>query len=399
MNTKDIREELYTHISGLSVINTHSHHLADGQFPERMGLDFILNNSYISWMAAPPGRDIESRKQYLLANRSNSSYRWLAEGIKAIYGVEITPENFDRIDGLIREAHRDRDLHIKLLKDPCRYERVILDKYDNPGSDNGHPEIFAPVFRINAFVFGYSREARDHNGNSPYDMLPDQNINTLQDYLGAMKSVITEQKRRGAVALKNALAYDRPLIIENDSREKAEMAFNNPNPTKEQILDFGDFILFQIATIAEELELPIQIHTGLGMLDHTRAIGLRKLIETNPGVKFDLFHAGYPWTSDILALLHNYKNVYADLCWVPLLSTRETIDFIQKVLEIASPHRILWGCDTWTGEESYGALLGVRHALTLALSEMTSDGAMDLEYAKYCARRILHDNAKELFRL
>lgn len=399
MDRMSIREELYEYISGLAVINTHSHHLADGQFPDGMGLDFILKNSYIAWAADPPEPDIESRRQYILANRCNSYFRWLFEGIKAIYGLEATAVNFDAIDELIRTAHKDRSYHIQLLKDQCKYERVILDKYDDPGSDNSHPDLFAPAFRINMFPFGYSTEARDHNGSGPYGLFHDQDIRSFHDYLEAMKAVISEKKKKGAVALKNALAYDRPLFFENDSIEKACRAFHNPLATKEEIRDFGDFIMFHIAGIAKELDMPIQIHTGLGTLDGTRAIGLRKLIETNPDVRFDLFHGGYPWTSDVLALLHNYKNVYADLCWLPLISTQEAREFIQKALEVSSAHRILWGCDTWTGEESYGALLAVHHALTEALADMILDGAMDMEYAKYCAKRILYDNAKELFKL
>ena len=48
-------------------------------------------------------------------------------------------------------------------------------------------------------------------------------------------------------------------------------------------------------------------------------------------------------------------------------------------------------------EDSYGALLAMEHALSNALARMMDDGAIEMEYAKYIAKRILFDNAKELF--
>ncbi len=67
-------------------------------------------------------------------------------------------------------------------------------------------------------------------------------------------------------------------------------------------------------------------------------------------------------------------------------------------LEVGSAHRICWGCDVRTGEDSYGTVLAMRHALADALTDMVMDGAIDMEYAQYIARRILYDNPKELFK-
>lgn len=398
MNKNACFEQLLDYCSQLPIINTHSHHLSDGQL-ENVDLDFILSNSYASWMSAPPQQDVDSRREYVLANRCNSYFRWLFKGLQELYGVEVVSENFDQLDSLIRSAYQNKAHHLDVLKQFCGYERVILDKYDHPGSDNGHGELFAPTYRINMFMNGYTSSSRDHNGNSPYDYFHSTKINSFDDYLSAMKTLIYQQKKSGAVALKNATAYERDQIYCNKNKDLASKAFNNPNATKEDARNFGDYILFEIAKLAEECSLPVQIHTGLGILDHTRAIGLRELLQAHPNVTFDLFHAGYPWTSDVLALLHNLKNVYVDLCWLPLLSTAEAKEFVKKALEISSAHRICWGCDTWVSEESTGAVLAIRHVLADALSDMILGGAMDMEYAQYIAKRILHDNAKELFAL
>ncbi len=351
-------------------------------------------------MSSPPAAlDSGSIREYLQTNRCNSYFRWIFAGLKALYGLDVEPENYLELDRRLSRAHRDGAYHLSVLKDACSYDRVLLDKYDNPGSDNGHPEIFSPAYRINRLFFGYSREARDHNGNSPYDVPGFENIKTFDDYLSAIRDDIRKAKARGAVALKNACAYERSLDYCKVTKEQAGRAFGNPDATWAEIKDFQDYVMFELARAAEETGLPIQIHTGLGILDGTRPIGLSRLISEFPNVKFDIFHAGYPWTSDTLALLHNYSNTYVDICWLPLLSTREAKDFIVKALEISSVKRICWGCDTWTSEESMGAVFAVRHALAAGLSEMVLDGAFDAGYARYAAQRILHDNAKELYGL
>lgn len=393
-----IYEDLYDYISKCPVINTHSHHFSDEQNRDA-DLEYILTNSYAGWMSPPPAPDSASIKEYILANRCNSYFRWLFEGIEALYGLEMSSENFLEIGRRLSLANKDLSYHLSVLKDICGYERVLLDKYDDPGSDNGHPEIFSPVYRINKYFFGYNRQSRDHNGNNPFDDPGYENIRTFDDYISAMREDVIQAKAQGAVALKNATAYDRNQIYGIPAKEQAGQAFGNSDATEAEIRDFQDYIMFKLAQAAEETGLPMQIHTGLGILEGTRPIGLRKLISEFPGVKFDLFHAGFPWTSDTLALLHNYSNTVVNICWLPMISTREAADFIVKALEISSVKRICWGCDTWSSEESLGAILAARHVLSGALAEMVADGAFDLEYARYAAKRVLYDNPKELYGL
>lgn len=82
---------------------------------------------------------------------------------------------------------------------------------------------------------------------------------------------------------------------------------------------------------------------------------------------------------DLLGLLHSYSNVYADLCWLPLISTSAAKRFLREALEIGGSNRILWGCDTWTSEESYGAVLAFRRVVSCMCSrEMEGEGIIIL---------------------
>jgi len=64
---------------------------------------------------------------------------------------------------MVREAHQERDCHIEMLRTWCGYARIIEDAYWDPGSDDGHPDLFTPTFRVNSFLFGYSPDVVDHD--------------------------------------------------------------------------------------------------------------------------------------------------------------------------------------------------------------------------------------------
>ena len=98
-------------------------------------------------------------------------------------------------------------------------------------------------------------------------------------------------------------------------------------------------------------------------------------------------------------LPHNFENVYPDICWVPLLSYNTAVDAISRLLDTVNSDKLCWGCDTWTAEESYGAVLAMAHVLSVALTQRVSEGFMTPERAKEICRRILYENAKKLYQL
>jgi predicted TIM-barrel fold metal-dependent hydrolase len=116
-----------------------------------------------------------------------------------------------------------------------------------------------------------------------------------------------------------------------------------------------------------------------------------------PEVRFVLFHGGYPWIDDLLALVHNYPNVYADLCWLPIISPSAAERALHELVEVGTADKLMWGCDTWSSEESYGALLAFRHTLAKVLSSKIEDGYFSLEDAKAISVRVMRGNAAELF--
>ena len=389
------RIELSKYIGSIKSVNSHSHHLSDAKYAG-MTLKGILSQSYCGWMDDPPKNTAELKK-YILKNSCNSYFHWMFRSLEELYGLSFSIENFDELSKRIENAHKDPSWQLKILRENCNYEKVMLDYFENPGDDLAHPDIFSPVFRCNMFAVCSLQNETDHNGNNPFNFLKAKTGVEPEDFDSYLDSIFEYMRRFKAI--KFAVAYDWDLDFQNFDKEKAKPAFLNQNASVEQKKNYYDYIVFQLSEFAGELNIPVQIHTGLGNLNKSAPIYLLKLIDSLPNVKFDLFHSGFPWTDDTLALVHNYKNVYTDICWLPIISSTVARRFIKEALETGDCHRILWGCDTWTSEESYGTVLAAKHALSGALTDMYDEGFISADYARYIADRIMRENGMELYNL
>jgi len=77
--------------------------------------------------------------------------------------------------------------------------------------------------------------------------------------------------------------------------------------------------MHHILSAANERGVFVQFHTGLlegnrGMLSNSNPELLENLFLKYPGVKFDLFHIGYPYWGVTAALAKTYPNVFIDMC-------------------------------------------------------------------------------------
>ncbi|HAX17319.1 MAG TPA: hypothetical protein DCY00_01815 [Actinobacteria bacterium] len=395
-----MEEEISEIIKNSKIINTHSHHRNDDFFNE-FNLDKLLENTYISWSKVSFDKSEESRKNYLEKVRFKSYFVWLHKAIKEIYGIkdELSALNWDYYSDMINSYHKDRNWHKEILHSNCKYEKIILDTYWDPGSNNGDPDFFCPTFRTNPLFFGYSRNAFDHNENNVYKLYGKE-FDDIDDYVFFIRELVKEKVDKGCVSLKNAMAYDRPLDFKKSSRDEAQKVFKNrDNVTETEIALFQDYVFGELCSLAAELDIPVQCHTGMGRLEKTNAMNLLGIIESNPDTKFVLFHGSFPWTDDLAGLLHTFPNVYCDICWLPMLSPTAAEYALNQIIEIGTADKIFWGCDTWTSEESYGARIALENVLTDVLTKKIKKGYFNINDAEIIIRNILYLNPMGTYNL
>jgi len=263
-------------IADMHVVDTHEH-----TYPQELlacrnpSISDVFEGAYIFWIAKPPAKrdDFKSLAESVREISGSAFYKSCSIAIKDIYGMDIDPpseEAFSEASKLIREAYKSNYWTRRVFKESSLIDNVLWDPYWDIWRENFDTELFKPVFRINSLLFGYRRDARDHNGNSPYvfeDYL-NLKVETFENYMGLVDKVLDEAKRRGYVALKSALAYDRPILFEEVEENEAKKVFEKKGLglTSRDIRLFQDFILHYILTKASELGFPVQFHTGLARI-------------------------------------------------------------------------------------------------------------------------------------
>jgi len=398
---KDTYRKLLAECEGARAVNTHCHHLPDG-FQQGQTLDILLENSYAAWNGLTPGRTGESRDDYCRQLRATASFHWLEKGLQRLCGMDapLCAATWDAYDAKVRALTADAGFHLRALREDCGYDRVILDSLAPCGRQETDETLFVPTYRVNMFLFGYGNDAKDHNGRHPlaccgWDRMP----GSYPEYLAAVRNEIRMAKDRGAVALKSALAYDRGQRFLPVSPEQAAAGYRNPEASPEDVIRFQDGVFREICAAAGETGLPLQVHTGLGLLKDSAAMQLRDLIADYPGTRFVLFHGSFPWTQDVVALARTFQNVYADLCWLPLLSAAACESLLRELLESVTPLRLAWGCDTWHSFESLGARMAMNHVLAKTLSGLIDEGRIDPAQAEYVIGCVLKEGAKRCYGL
>lgn len=436
-STGEAYETCWAYSAAQRSINTHCHLLPEREF-EGFDLDKLLRNSYLNWCGVTWGEDPASRRELFEKIQLRSAFVWLQKSLQDIYrsDLSLSAGNWEAWDELIAAAHAGPGFRQELLRQTCRYQRMILDAYWRPGSDNQDPDLFSPTFRVNGFFFGYAQTETDHDGNNPYRLYPRPFICELDEYVSWVRGHIVEKTAQGCVALKVPIAYDRGLDFKEVDRARASQAFtalthrfaaweveasqsepsiagslpsNAPSSGSSRsvelgldpqlVKDFQDYLFYQVCQVAAECRLPLQVHTGSGQGRRTNALQLLEAIQKNPDTQFVLLHCSYPWVQDAVTLVSRYANTYADLSMLPLFSSQAARTVLEELIENSNSDRLAWGCDTWTPEESLGALLALRGVLANTLAHRIASGYLDQQAAEFLIENLHYRNAQQLYRL
>ncbi|MGB9797150.1 MAG: hypothetical protein ACPLSK_00855 [bacterium] len=116
--------------------------------------------------------------------------------------------------------------------------------------------------------------------------------------------------------------------------------------------------------------------------------------------KFDIFHGGYPYTSELATLAKNFQNVFIDMCWLHIISPTVARRALHEWLETVPQNKIMgFGGDYIFVEGAYAHSLIARQNIATVLIEKVEDGYFSEEEAVKIANRLLRDNPVELFNL
>jgi hypothetical protein len=244
---------------------------------------------------------------------------------------------------------------------------------------------------------------------------------TLDEYLAACREIFEGFKAYGAVAFKDQSAYFRPLNYSNPTRAEAEKVFNwfMEDPLRsasypDGVQPLDDYLFHAFMRIARDIDLPVQVHTGhlaglYGDITKANAAGLANLLMLHNEVRFDLFHANWPYSGEILFLAKVYPNVTIDFCWTNVIDPVYSQVLFRQALS-SVPHSKIHGYGSDFGGFGYPPGGGyvdrawahaqiARENVAIALSDMVEIEYLSLHEAKEVAYAWLFGNANEFYRL
>jgi predicted TIM-barrel fold metal-dependent hydrolase len=155
--------------------------------------------------------------------------------------------------------------------------------------------------------------------------------------------------------------------------------------------------------LAEELDMPVGIHTGLAPPNtpyqccpkFRNSLGNPALLEEvlirHPKLRVYLMHAGYPYLQETKAIMHMYPQVYADVAAIDWLRPREEFhEYLRALVRAGFGKRLMFGSDQMVWPEGIGmAIEGIESA-----SFLTEEQKRDIFYNN--AVRFLRLDEKKL---
>ncbi len=120
----------------------------------------------------------------------------------------------------------------------------------------------------------------------------------------------------------------------------------------------GDEAMDPYWQLAEELDLPVGIHMGIGV-PGVRYLGrsdmlarlsnpllLEEVLTEYPGLRIYVMHAGYPMLEELLALMWAHPHVYAEVsAWIVFVPRPAAESYLRRMVEAGFSKRILFASD------------------------------------------------------
>ena len=368
-------------------------------------------------MILDSGRDLIFRWRLLepfWKQTENTGYaRMWKLSLQRLYKKEqITADNILELNEQYKKLHESPGFYRRILKEICNIQAAVSDYSLYKGIRMEHDrEFFRPVFRMDHLIF-----PKDSGDLSLIEEECGFPVNSLDDIIEAVPVIMDRALENGAVGFKAGLAYLRSLDYAFADYEEARRGFQVLRSFRIGLPDelrmsgrvpkaYQDFVMHEILRAANKRGAVFQIHTGMhagagNYLQTSNPVLLSNLFLEYQNVKFDIFHAGYPYYRELGVLAKQFPNVYADLCWTHVISPSDSRDALRSWLETVPAGKILaYGDDLHSVDLVTGHTMTARDNICRVLAEKVKEKLFTLEQAERILQMILRENAKKLYRI
>jgi len=345
----------------------------------------------------------EDVKPYLENIKTTVYYRYIIRALQDFYGLEgdqITDANLETISKRIESRNENHvEWELQVL-DLMNVHRMILEISEKCllKTDLVDDERLVQIINFEELIMG---------GSTAANKLIHRIAESFNDYLSALDIAFDMAVENGAIGVKSSIAYLRIISFDKVEKSEAQKIFNNgiQHATPTELKKFQDFMMHEICEKCSEYKLPYEFHTGLhagnfNTLKNSDPLLLENLFRDYSKVNFILFHGGYPYIHEVGVLAKYFPNVYLDACWLSDISISAYKRALSEWLEIVPSNKIFaWGGDQMLIEHSYASLLLAKDLIADVLVDKVNSGYFNQNLAFSVIKKILGQNAIDLYRL
>ena len=437
MQTNERYGRIYDEVEGVRMIDTHEHLMSErARLGQRIDLFYWFSHYASSDLVSAgmsqetlegvrdPSRPLDERwtefEPFWQHVRTTGYGRALLLAANDLFGVEdISRTTYQELSEKI-SASNTTGWYDHVLRESANIDLAVLhplEEVDPTPLEEIDRRFFVPVLVASDFISPCNRIEL-----GVLERKTAVAIHTLDDWLKAIDVAFGRAVAAGVVGVKVGLAYSRSLHFEKVAKADAERVFNalsrypvahhafedvtqEPPVSWAQTKPLQDFLTHHVIRRAIEHDLPIQIHTGLqegngNFLANANPLHLVNLLIEYPEARFDLFHAGYPYQSEMATLGKNFPNVYVDLCWVHVISPWVARQTLHEWIETVPANKIFaFGGDYIFVEGTYAHAVLARSNVAQVLAEKVEAGYLTEDEAVALAHKLLRENAVQFFRL
>jgi predicted TIM-barrel fold metal-dependent hydrolase len=421
--------DLRAEVDAIRVVDTHEHLVEEAVRLANGNLDFAtLFESYASqdlvsagmppadWercarAETPQGEKWRLFEPHYRAARNTAYIRAAEIAARDLYGIEeLRADTAETLTQRMRERNRPGVLRwILCERSGIEVAQVnSMDVEDDAEASpffrqQSDPDLFLQDIGLAPLLFW----------PPPVEALARETAESIESFAGYARAIdrLFELRAPSADAVKQQSAYWRVQSFDDVPAADAERVFDRAGREPDRVTpgeqkQLQDWAFHRCIRLSVEHDLPVKIHTGykagVNFMDlrHVQPARLTNLFVQYPAARFDLFHIGYPYQEEVLALAKHFANVYVDLCWAWIIDPLASGRFLKQFVTAVPANKLFaFGGDYRVAEPVYGHLRIARDGITRALTELMDEGYLTSSEAVGIARRVLRENAMEVFRV
>lgn len=229
-------------------------------------------------------------------------------------------------------------------------------------------------------------------------------IGDLDSFLTLMADVYEDYCKHNVAGVKMVLFPPARIITRSQAAKYFKKLLRGNALAADAQASLFSFLQDEAVKCAAQTNLTIAVHCGYLAgpnqdFSRTHVRHMFPLLLRHPDAHFDLFHLGYPWLEETIAIAKAFSNASLNLCWVHAINPPAYERAIIEMANSVPSNKVLaMGGDVRRlPDVAYGHLKLARTSLARALSNCISDGRISFNEACSLAKDWLYDNAFKIY--